>query len=114
MGIRETHLVDCIHFKNGHNRDERINSGHLFYFLTCISLGDHSMSNKKIKKSPHSGTIVPEWGLFVNSGHYEMMIIMEMIIDTIKKSPHPGTIVPKWSLIFLNKYPNYGINTLRC
>ena len=43
------------------------------------------MSNKK-KKSPHPGTIVPEWGLFVNSGHYEiMMIIMEMIIDTIKK-----------------------------
>ena len=48
-----------------------------------------------------SGTIVPEWGLFVNSGHYEIMIIMEMIIGTIKKSPHSGTIVPEWGLFFL-------------
>ena len=54
----------------------------------------------KKKKSPHPGSIVPEWGLNDRGGHYEIVTIMEIIIDTIKKKPHPGSIVPEWGLIF--------------
>ena len=53
-----------------------------------------------IKKKAPTLVAVPEWGLNDRCGHYGIVIIMEIIMDTIKKSPHPGSIVPEWGLIF--------------
>ena len=65
-----------------------------------------------IKKSPHSGSIVPEWGLRNNNGHYGIGI-MKIIIGTIKKSPHSGSIVPEWGLFFLQNSIIQNQRTLR-